>query len=162
MKYVYWDSCCFLSYLEGDARGEQLVGIAERAQLGELKIVTSALTLTEVLGKRNATPAARDRIRRGMSAENGILFVDLTENLAKKARDFIWDHDYRNHRADAVHIATAFYFDQLKGIDEIHSFDHDLLKFGSTLGIPIVEPSLDQYPELQKPLPFEAEPSIER
>ena len=87
MKYVYWDFCCFLSYLEGDARGEQLVGIAERAQLGELKIVTSALTLTEVLGKRNATPAARDRIRRGMSAENGILFVDLTENLAKKAQD---------------------------------------------------------------------------
>lgn len=52
MKRVYWDSCCFIDYLEGSERGRQGRGVMERAQNGELLIVTSVLTLVEVLGEK--------------------------------------------------------------------------------------------------------------
>lgn len=155
MKYVYWDSCCFISFLEGEERGRDLVGIIQRAQRGELKIITSALTLTEVLGNKGATPEKRLKIKEAMSSDNGILFVDLNEHLAKDARDFIWSHDYHNHSKDAVHIATALYYSHVKRLDEIHSFDDDLLKFDGKLGVPIIKPSLERYPEEQRELPFE-------
>lgn len=155
MKYVYWDSCCFISHLEGEERAEQLIGIIQRAQRNELKIVTSAISLTEVLGKRNIAPEDRTAIKEGMSSKNGILFVDLTEHLAKAARDFIWEREYHSHSKDAVHLVTALYYNQLNSLDEIHTFDDDLLRFGDSLGIPIVKPSLQEYPEMQRELPFD-------
>ena len=154
MKYVYWDSCCFLSYLEGEPRGTQLLGVIQRAQAGELAIVTSVIALTEVLGSKNADEGKRDRIKAALSSSNGIYFVDLTEYLAKETRDLIWSLRFHNHKADAVHLATALFFNRSKKIEEIHTFDADLLRLNGQFEIPIIEPSLQLYPGTQQELPL--------
>lgn len=56
MKRVYWDSCCFIDFLQGSERGEVLKGVVDKKDSGDLEIVTSVVTLTEVikLGKGTA------------------------------------------------------------------------------------------------------------
>lgn len=41
MKRVYWDSCCFIDFLQGSERGEVLKGVVDKKDSGELEIVTS-------------------------------------------------------------------------------------------------------------------------
>lgn len=154
MKRVYWDSCCFIDYLQGSDRGQQVTGVLQRAARGEIEIVTSAITLVEVLGDKRANAELREIIKAAMKPENGIVIVDLTRHLAEEARDFIWEHDYHKHVQDAVHIATATYVHRYTPIDEIHTFDQDILRFDGKLEIPVVEPSLQRYPEDQRQLPF--------
>lgn len=76
MKRVYWDSCCFIDYLEGSERGRQGRGVMERAQNGELLIVTSVLTLVEVLGEKNVSEGDKQKIREAMQPQCGIQLVD--------------------------------------------------------------------------------------
>lgn len=152
MKRVYWDSCCFIDYLEGSERGRQGRGVMERAQNGELLIVTSVLTLVEVLGEKNVSEGDKQKIREAMQPQCGIQLVDLTRHLAESAREFVWQYGYRNHSKDAVHLATALYVTKYQAIDEIHSFDDDLLKLDGCIGIRIVRPSLEDYPESPRPL----------
>lgn len=52
MKRVYWDSCCFISYLRGDDCGEQLKGVVESSEAHELEIVTSVVAIAEVLNDK--------------------------------------------------------------------------------------------------------------
>lgn len=152
MKRIYWDSCCFIDYLNGTERGKQVRGVVEKAQNGELQIVTSVLTLTEVLGVKNATEEEKNKIKKAFTPACGILLVDATKHLAESARDFIWDYGYHKHSKDAVHLATALYVTKYQAIDEIHSFDTDLLKLNGRIGIRVVRPSLEDYPETAKPL----------
>lgn len=49
MKRVYWDSCCFIDFLQGSERGEVLKGVVDKKDKGELEIATSVVTLTEVI-----------------------------------------------------------------------------------------------------------------
>ena len=85
MKRVYWDSCCFIDYLEGNERGRQVRGVLERAQNGELVIVTSVLTLVEVLGEKNASERDKQKIKEAMRPQCGIQLVDLTRDLAESS-----------------------------------------------------------------------------
>ena len=152
MKRVYWDSCCFIDYLEGNERGRQVRGVLERAQNGELVIVTSVLTLVEVLGEKNASERDKQKIKEAMRPQCGIQLVDLTRYLAESAREFVWQYGYHKHSKDAVHLATALYVTKYQAIDEIHSFDNDLLKLDGHVGIRIVRPSLEDHPESPRPL----------
>ncbi|BAK43390.1 PIN domain-containing protein [Eggerthella sp. YY7918] len=152
MKHVYWDACCFIDYLEGNERGRQVRGVLEKAQNGELVIVTSVLSLIEVLGDKDASEKERQKIKEAMRPQCGIQLVDLTRHLAESAREFVWQYSYHKHSKDAVHLATALYVTKYQTIDEIHSFDNDLLKLDGRVGIRIVQPSLENYPESPKPL----------
>ncbi len=148
MKRVYWDSCCFIDYLQGSERGEVLKGVVETMVDGSLQIVTSAITLTEVIKLGKGTTADRDKIIRAFSTDKGLLVVDLTKHLAEQARDIIWRYSFDKHKADAVHLATAVYTNQFHSIDEFHTFDHDLLKLNGKSDIPvsIVKPTCELYP----------------
>ena len=148
MKRVYWDSCCFIDFLQGTERGEVLKGVVEKKDAGELQIVTSAITLTEVIKLGKGTVEERDTIIQVFSQDKGLLVVDLTKHLAEQARDVIWMYSFEKHKDDAIHLATAVYINQFQGIDEFHTFDHDLLKFNGRpeIPIPIIEPSFELYP----------------
>lgn len=112
MRRVYWDACCFINYLQGNEQGLQLKGVIERMERGELEIVTSVVTLTEVLKLGKGTAEDRELIIKTFSAEKGILIVDLTRHLAEQSREFIWRFNFEKHKADAIHAATALYINQ--------------------------------------------------
>ena len=148
VRGVYWDSCCFLRHLCGQPGSEELVGVIQMAAEGKLRIYTSTVTLIEVLGDQRA---GRDEIERIRSAftpgnGNGIVVVDFNAYIAHNAREFIWEHKFHKHRVDAAHIATAAFLHERGLVDELHTFDGDILKFDGRLGMRIVEPSRAEYP----------------
>ena len=144
MKRVYWDSCCFIDFLQGSERGEVLKGVVDKKDSGALEIVT----LTEVIKLGKGTAEERDAIIQVFNQDKGLLVVDLTKHLAEQAREVIWKYSFERHKEDAIHLATAVYVNQFHGIDEFHTFDHDLLKFNGRpeIPIPIIEPTLELYP----------------
>lgn len=148
MKHVYWDSCCFIDFLQGTERGEVLKGVVDKKDNGELKIVTSVVTLTEVIKLGKGTTEERDAIIQVFNQDKGLLVVDLTKHLAEQAREVIWKYSFEKHREDAIHLATAVYINQFHDIDEFHTFDHDLLKFNGRPEIPIsiIVPTFELYP----------------
>ena len=153
MKRVYWDSNCFISFLNGDEQGERLAGVMEMKDKGELQIVTSVMTIVEVL-KLSGETSDRKIIANAFSEDSGIQIIELTRFLAEQSRDFIWEHSFDKHKADAIHLATALFVDRYEPLDEIHTFDKDLLKFSGdpSVPIPILSPTFNEYPVTARPL----------
>lgn len=148
MKRVYWDSCCFIDFLQGTGRGEVLKGVVDKKDSGELEIVTSVVTLTEVIKLGKGTAEERDAIIQVFNQDKGLLVVDLTKHLAEQAREVIWKYSFEKHKEDAIHLATAVYVNQFHKIDEFHTFDHDLLKLNGRpeIPLPIIKPTFELYP----------------
>ena len=144
-RELYWDSNCFLAWLQEEPAGfESCEQVLESAERGECRIVTSTLTIAEVLNRRGSKPidrADRNRVvdffRRSYIATS-----PLTRVIAENSREIVWD--YGIHPRDAVHVATALY---LK-VDILHTFDKKLIaKSGKINGhsILIEEPSSNQF-----------------
>ena len=121
----YWDTCLFLAWLKDEERSRgEMDGVREtieRSRRREVKIMTSVVTLVEVLSGR--IPVGMDK-----------LFADLLKRINKvgvDSRVATIAHDLRNHYAqkggktlsttDAIHLATAV----LYRVDEFHTFDED-------------------------------------
>lgn len=119
----YWDSCLFLAWLKDEERPSgEMDGVREtiaRARRREVRIMTSVLTMVEVLAAR--LPAGMDT-----------LFQNALKRVNRAAMDIRVAqiaHDLRNHYAglgnktlsspDAIHLATAI----LYRADEFHTFD---------------------------------------
>lgn len=117
--------------------------VLRAAEEGRLEIVTSAITLTEVIklkGRPPITPENKARI--ALFFQNPyIVIYSLTRFIGDEARELIWRHA-RLWPKDAVHLATAIY----AGIQEIHSYDQDFLVLNEKLGegIRINHPRTDQ------------------
>jgi predicted nucleic acid-binding protein len=57
VELVYWDSATFLAYFQQEAgRVDLCRGTLERAEGGEVAIITSALTIAECLWLRGSIP----------------------------------------------------------------------------------------------------------
>ncbi len=128
---IYWDSCCFTSRIERTpGRIQILEHITDRAERGEIVIVTSAFTLVEV-AKVNLPPGLehdeQERLIVDFFDNPYILPIQLDLRVAKIARDII-----RNYSAikgkDAIHIASAIQ----AGVSVMHTYDvnHILPKDG--------------------------------
>lgn len=53
----YWDSCAFLGWLNNEqGKAEKCEGVLDAAESGSIEIVTSALTLTEVIKRKGDKP----------------------------------------------------------------------------------------------------------
>src|ERR1700752_3457837 len=65
---IYWDSCVFISYLKETAgRIEIIAALLEKAQRGEIEIVTSTCTIVEVAFIASEQSGHQSRKRRGVS-----------------------------------------------------------------------------------------------
>lgn len=162
MEYVYWDSNCFVGYLQNDQNADVLGAIVERAENGRLVIVTSALTLTEVLRYKGSDGVLRNPIGPSeiahledcFSPENGVQVVNLDRVVASNARHVVWDRGI--DPKDAVHVASAIQFKHnglMKGDDTLvfHTFDKKVLNRGDGIdGIPFVKPRIEDYPQQAK------------
>lgn len=146
----YWDSSCFLGWLLGepDKVGE-CQGVVQAAEDGELKIVTSALTLTEVIKLKNhASLKQEDEAKIKAFFQNDFIIIrNVDRFIAEYARDLIWSYPHLWPK-DSIHAATAIKIN----VDVLDSFDTDLLKLDGQIGNPalrITKPDLPYAPILE-------------
>lgn len=132
-ELIYWDSCTFLGWLQEEADKVDLCrGTLERAQGGEVGIITSALTITEVLwtkGGPKLTQDKADTLRR-FFRHSYIRVHNVTRQIAEGAQDVVWNHNIKPK--DAIHVATAIGL----GIPVLETFDGPLLGHSGMVGSP--------------------------
>lgn len=131
MDRRYWDSDCFLGYLQEEPDKVDLCQeVLDAAQDGHVLIVTSALTIAEVLALRgrDPIPATTRRKVENFFRNDFIAVRNITRRVAENARIYVWDHGVKPK--DALHVATAID----AGLPLLNSFDHGLISKSGTLG----------------------------
>ena len=129
----YWDSNCFLGLLQSEPdKVEQCKSVFEEAEKGSVLIVTSALTLAEVVKLRGqeAIPANRQRIIVEFFKNEYIVVVNVTRFIAERARELVWINGI--DPKDAIHVAIALDVKLLL----FNTFDEGLLAKTKTVGDP--------------------------
>lgn len=147
LRYVYWDANPFCAVFNKEAdRLDACLSVLRAAERGELKIVSSSITLTEVVRVRG-----EPRIGRGEEAtlydffqNDFLVFVNVEWFVATQARRLI--HDFPSLKPmDAIHLATA-----LRGkVAEMHTYDDVLCDLSGKIGVPpliISQPSIPDPP----------------
>lgn len=147
----YWDSSCFLGWLkEEQDKVEDCRRVINAAESGDVKIITSAFTLVEVLFLDRNTPIPQEdsaKVRAFFDNEY-ILTVGLDREIAEAAQNLVWNYNvpYR----DAPHLATALQV----AIETVDTFDDTLIqRFNIRIGNPplrIGRPDLPLQLELEK------------
>ena len=106
---IYWDSAAFLAFFqEEEGRVDLCRNTLERAERGQIGIITSALAIAECLWLRGqVVPIPKDRaeIIRRFFRRSFIRVRNVTRQTSELAQDLVWDHAVRPK--DAIHIATA-------------------------------------------------------
>lgn len=105
----YWDSCAFLGWLKEEPdKVDECETVIRAAERGEVRIVTSAVTLTEVVRLKNAPrlSASDEEKIRDFFEQPYILIANLDRFIAEKARRLCWQFEALKPK-DALHIASA-------------------------------------------------------
>jgi predicted nucleic acid-binding protein len=153
----YWDANAFLAFFQEEAgRVDSCEAILEEAEAGKILIVTSALTLAEVLAIRGAKklPPLKKMKNRVINffKHEYIAVQNVTREVAEMARDLVWDKGIKPK--DAVHVASAI----VAEVAAFETFDKPLIrKSGKVEGLIIREPP----PRAQPRLPL-GEPNVRR
>jgi predicted nucleic acid-binding protein len=141
-ELIYWDSDTFLGWLQDEpGKAELCEGTIRRAEGGEVLIITSALTIAEVLWMRGSPRVTRDKaeILRRFFRRSFMRVRNVTRTVSESAQDLVWDHSIRPK--DAIHVATAL---NAKAF-VLETFDDNLLGKSGSVG----EPPL----VIRKPIP---------
>ena len=155
-RLLYWDSSVFISRIQRNTgRIENLELISAAAESGEIRIVTSAFTLAEVVKTPGLGLLAPDEEQRIVDYfENEYIVVrNVDRFVAERARRIV--RRYGVPPADAVHVATAI----LSDVVVLHTYDHDhLISKNEMIGDPplrIEEPRWTGQPPLGLEIPEE-------
>lgn len=135
---LYWDSNAFLAWLQNEpGRDAACRDTLDAAIRGEFLIVTSALTVAEVLWLRNGPRLSEekaDTLNR-FFRRSCIRVVNLDRDTAQRAQRLVWESGIKPK--DSIHVATAQRF----GCPILETFDEPLINKGRSLdGIEIREP----------------------
>ncbi|MXX38356.1 MAG: PIN domain-containing protein [Gemmatimonadetes bacterium] len=116
-----------------------------------MRIITSALTLTEVIKIKGQQPLpqSKEETIKDFFEQEFIGIVNVDRRTAECARDLIWRYPHLNPK-DSIHVATALL---TEGIDVLHTFDDDLLRLDGQLEDPPLRISTPDIPD-QLPIPF--------
>ena len=141
----YWDSSVFIAWLlPEENRKAQCQQVLREAKRGEIVIVTSAITLTEVIKLKGHPPIGEeqeDKIRKFFLHEYFVVAA-VDRAIGELARKLIWRHGLKPK--DSIHVATAIH---LK-IPVIHTFDlKDMGPLDGKVGTPpvkVMEPTVPQ------------------
>ncbi len=142
VERIYWDSDAFLGWLQNEpGKVELCKGTIERAEAGEVLIVTSALAMAEVLWLKGAPKIAQDKlvILRKFFRRSYVRVINVTRTIAEEAQEVVMLHGIKPK--DAIHVATAV---NLR-IPTLETFDKDLIAKTGTVGAPPLA--------IRKPLP---------
>lgn len=130
LSKVYWDSNAFLAWLQNEPEHEAACrDTLQAAQSGEFLIVTSALTIAEVLWLRGGPKLGEDKaeILNRWFRRSFIRVVNLDRKTAQDAQRFVWENGIKPK--DSVHVATAVQFE----CPVLETFDKPLIKKGLDL-----------------------------
>ena len=133
MERRYWDSNIILTWLKKEAGWEKCQGIFAAFEKDDVQIVTSAITIAEVIYLKGHPLIAQDKsdiIYRFFENEN-ILIINVDRVLAEYARKLIWENRNLRHN-DALHIASAI----RSKVSIMDTFDKDLIKLNGMIGSP--------------------------
>jgi predicted nucleic acid-binding protein len=133
VEQIYWDSDAFLGWFQEEpGKVELCEGTIERAQNGEALIITSALTIAEVLWLRGGPPIPqeKDKLVRKFFRRSYIRVRNVTRAVSESAQDLAWNHGIRPK--DAIHVATA----QDAKVVALETFDEGLLNKSGAVGNP--------------------------
>lgn len=151
MDYRYWDSNAFLGWLaEESDKVQHCKPVLEAAEAGNIVIVTSALTIAEVLWLKGEQklPASNAKRIEDFFRSRWIVIREVDRFVAERARSLVWDNNVKPK--DSIHLATAL--SQDVALDQFDTFDGPLIKLSGKLGQP---PLTIGYPNLPAKLPFE-------
>lgn len=132
----YWDSDVFLGYLNNEPdKVDGCESVLVAAENGRLIIVTSALTLAEVLYAKHhkKLPIQMRQTVEGFFKNRYISVQNVTRFVAEKARDVVWDYGVKPK--DAIHVATAV----VARLPVINTFDEKLIGLSGKLGDPLIK-----------------------
>lgn len=158
----YWDSNAFLGWLNDEKdKASECEGVLDAAEEGRIEIVTSALTLTEVIRKKGEKPIPKEseQMIRDFFEQPWIIVRDVDRFVAERARDLIWAHGLKG--PDAIHLATALRL----GLTVMDTYDDKLVALDNKLGSPplrIGKPSVPHTPDLFPGTKPKAEPKRRR
>ena len=133
VELVYWDSDSFLGWFQAEpGKADLCAGTLKRADQGEVLILTSALTIAEVLWMRGAPMIAQDKadIVRKFFRRSYLRIRNVTRAVSENAQDLVWTQGIRPK--DAIHVATALDV----GAAALETFDDELLKKTGIIGNP--------------------------
>ena len=113
-------------------------GIIHNAENENVKIVTSALTIAEIIYLKGHPKITKDKSQtiKDFFKSNYIIINNVDRAIAELARELLWDYESLRHQ-DAIHVATAIRARIL--ISEnivLDSFDDDLIKLDEKIGNP--------------------------
>jgi len=127
---VYWDACAWLGLLNGEAdKSQELEVVWHEATQGKVEIWTSAFCIAEVYkvkceGDWAALSPENDAAINNLFDQDWVKPVQLDTEIAKLAKTLLRTHEKLKKPSDAVHLATAIYWD----LDQLHTYDgSDLL-----------------------------------
>jgi hypothetical protein len=120
----------------------------EAAEDGKVLIVTSALTIAEVLAIKGAQPIpVQNRKKVEAFFRNDYVVVrNITRHIAEDARSYVWDFGVKPK--DALHVATAIDAD----LELLNTFDEALQKKSGIIGNPGLVISRPSWSEPRLPL----------
>jgi predicted nucleic acid-binding protein len=130
--------------------------VLSAAEDGNLIIVTSALTIAEVLalrGRLKIPASERERVEAFFRQEY-IAVRNITRKISEAARALVWDRGVSPK--DALHVATALD----AGLTLMNTFDGGLIKKSGKIGSPalIIEQPRWTAPKLPMDLPQDQKP----
>lgn len=125
---VYMDSCAFLAWLKGESgRAEVIEAIFDEAAKGKIKILTSTLTIAEVLniqGAKSPIPKEQREKVKSLFANEWIVPKGVNRRFAEISQDMVWDHGIKPK--DGIHVATAMVYK----VTAFYTYDDGLIKKG--------------------------------
>jgi predicted nucleic acid-binding protein len=144
---VYWDACCFIGRIAREPdKIADLEMLTEQAKDGKLIIVTSTLTISEVLHEPSEELAASNKFKtiNDFFDHPWIVLRALDRRTAEIAAQV--RRDFALKSADAIHVATAIRW--RRKVLELHTYDEDhLLKKNGKIGVPPLKIIRPRYPE---------------
>ncbi len=152
----YLEASAVLAYLNNEpGRAEHLEGLFEEAERGNVRLVTSTITLAEVAYVKEANAAsgvdADTRIDDLLFDRRIITFVECTEDIARGARRYVRPAAGQTQRlkpADAIHLSSAI----AAGVDYFLTYDSDFDPAVLDVDFEITEP-MPATPKLDLPDP---------
>ena len=135
MRKVYCDANIFIGWFNREQdKVEACRGLVDASEKGQVKIITSALTLTEVIKTKGQQPLpqSKEETIKGFFEQEFVGVVNVDRRTAEFARDLIWRYPHLNPK-DSIHVATA---SMTEGVDVLYTFDDDLLRLDGQLGDP--------------------------
>jgi predicted nucleic acid-binding protein len=147
----YWDSTVFLAWLLPEKeRITDIAGVLDGAMRGKVVIVTSALTLTEVIKLKGYPSLPRDHEKkiREFFQRSYIVTRGLDQFTAIDARELIWKHGIAPK--DSIHVATA----ARARLRILETHDDELIALSQKIPVAGGVPMTIRHPHFSETLPL--------